>query len=340
MALTPGTFGLLHPGWLWLLPALMGLALVWRRQGGRRSEDLFAPPSLAIRHPLLARLSLPADRRPAHDRLARALVWPALACLILALAQPVRVGQRLPEPPPNRDVVLLVDTGVAMVLRDYLLDGRRVSRLALLKSLLDRFVQKLAGQRVAVIVFGATAATYVPLTPDTRLVRRMLARLRPTLAGRFSAIGEAVALAVREAGDAPRRRRVLVLFSDVHQPTGRIAPSAAAALAAEARLPLYTVAIGATDYAAEEHRRSGLLYHPVNRSLLSALATRTGARSYLARDGQALAAAIADIDQRERQALKGPPRYRLEPLYPWPLLAGILLLALLPLAGRRRRPRQ
>ena len=225
-----------------------------------------------------------------------------------------------------------------MILRDYLLDGQRVARITLLKGLLDRFVQSLHGERIGVIVFGESAYTFVPLSRDSQLVRRMLSRIETGMAGRFKAMGEAIALAVRDSQGDPGRKRLMILFSDASQTTGTITPQAATALAARAGIPLYTVAIGAATYAAEEQRKSGLIYQPVDLALFEDLARRSGAQSYRATDPAGLEKAIADIDKREKNTHQPEPRYYRIALYHWPLLGGVLLLLLLALPallGRR-----
>ncbi len=344
--MTPGSLELAQPGWLWLYPLLILLALLWRRHApGQARHNSLARPSgdspLAVWHPMQPLLTVsPVEPHAGWQWLKTAVLWLALASLVVALAQPVRIGKQRPDPPSERDIVFIVDTGVSMILRDYLLDGQRVARITLLKGLLDRFVQSLHGERIAVIVFAESAWTFVPLSRDSRLVRRMLSRIETGMAGRFKAMGEAIALAVRDSREAPRRKRLMILFSDANQTTGRITPQAAAELAAEAGIPLYTVAIGAASYAAEEQRKTGLIYHPVDRALLDALARRTGAQSYRATDPAALEKAIADIERREKNLRKTEPRYYRIALYPWPLLAGLLLLILLSLSGLvpRRKP--
>ena len=84
---------------------------------------------------------------------------------------------------------------------------------------------------ISVIVFGDSAYTLLPLTDDQALTRRMLARIRTTMAGRFNALGEAITLAVKEADKNPQRRRILVLFTDADSSTDNLSPTAAAELA-------------------------------------------------------------------------------------------------------------
>lgn len=325
------------PAWLWLLPALAVVAWLWRRLGGPGEPAPLAAGRFGTRrflHPL-AHL-LPRGGAAAGDRWRLVTVWVALALLVLALAQPVRLGERLPEPPRQRDIVFIVDTSVGMLLRDYTLADERLSRMDMLKRLLDELVQGLAGDRLGIVVFGETAHTLVPLTVDHALVRRQLARLESGLAGRFKAIGAAVAQAVQAARRVQGgERRLLVLLTDGQQPTGAIAPLAAAQLAADEGLALYTVAIGATSYAAAEEGEGNLIYHPADLELLRAMAAQTGARAYHADGSAALAEAIRDITARPAASDDRPPRHRHIPLYPWPLLLAALLLVAGMLPRRR-----
>ena len=322
-----GALQLLHPGWLWWLVPLLGHAL-WRRRRGAPGAGLASGRPRAgarVIHPLV-RL-IPRAPQGRGGPLLETLV---LALLVVSLGGPVRVGRRLPDPPPERDITFIVDASVSMIQRDYLLEGRRVDRMSLLKGLLGRLLGRFQGERLSLVVFGSHAYTLVPLTRDQRLLQTQLERLRPTVAGRFNAVGEAIALAVRQATapEAAGRRRVLVLLTAADTPTGEIAPAPAVALAVEAGLPLYTIAIGAESAAAGERRPGGLIYHPAALGRLRAWAERTGALAFRAGDGAALTRAVEAIGRREANRRRLPPRYHQEPLYLWPLLAGLGLLGL------------
>lgn len=334
-----GNLELLHSQWLWLLPLFIGVTALLRRQlqRGQASDadcaELIFPGSgsrLGFLHPLIGRLTAITPRQKSH-KANSIMQFLILICFLLALAEPVLRGERLAEPPRERDIVFIVDTSVSMILRDYLFEGQRIERMSLLKGLLDRFVQTLKGERMGVIVFGENAYSLVPLTADQSLIRSMLRRIKTTMAGRYNAIGDAIGLAVKQASEHPQRKRVLILLSAANQPTGHIAPMQAAEYARQAHLPLYTVAIGATDFTAQDARDSGLIYQPVNVELLQSLATHTGAQYYLANDTQSLEQAISAIEKNEANVTQHPAQYRRVPLYQWPLAAGLLLFSVLQL---------
>lgn len=333
------------PAWLWLLLPLLAawLLTVLRTDGADSGGDLpghSASPRSRFRHPRAALLAAAQAQTRADSRTSLG-VWRvlALACLILALAQPQRFGAQLPEPEQRRDLVFLVDNSVAMNLRDYEVEGQRVDRLTVLKGLLSRFVGQLQGDRIALILYADTAHTVVPLTYDHTLVHNLLARMDTGLAGRTNAMGDAVALAVKEAGAAGARKQALVLFSSAARPTGTVDPLDAARLAAQRQLPLYTVAIGAGSAAAAEERGGGLIYDPSDRARLQTMARLTGAESFIATDTAALQAAIVAIERLETEPGAAEPRYLRLPLYVWPLALGLLIVSVAQVTALwRRRP--
>lgn len=340
-----GSIYFAQPQWLWLIPLLIILHLLLRKHakegdasalatGSTRNERIFF-------HPLIAALpkSIPGVHKTPVHHLLHAVVS---LLIIISLCEPVRVGERLPDPPQERDIVFIVDSSISMTLRDYVLEGERVDRMTLLKAVLDRFVQRLEGERIGLIVFGDSAYTLVPLTRDQGLVRHMLKRIEATMVGRFNAMSEGIALAVKQAGPIAegeeRRHRILVMLTDGDKATGQIKPQAAAELAREAGIPLYTVAIGATTESAEEERIAGLIYEPVDLPLLKFLAQHTGGETFQAGDSQAFEQAIQTILQQEQNRREVAPQYYQEPLYLWPLLSALLLLFIsaLGLAHMRR----
>ena len=336
----------LHPGWLWGLLLLPVYGILSRKRGGGESTGASAEPLLPmmeggmpVRHPQVALLAGAAGQAT-QPSLRKALYLMVVACLLVSLSEPVLRGEQLPELPPERDIVFIVDTSVSMVLRDYLLEGQRLDRMSLLKGVLDRMVQRLEHDRIGIIVFGDHAYTLVPLSRDHALLRTQLQRISVTMAGRFSSVGEAIALAVKQvtqqnnARHSPpqeKRRRVLVLLTAASTPTGNINSVAAATLAADAGLPLYAIAVGATSRAAEEtDRKAGLIYQPADFVHLGKLAELTGARAFQAGDRAALDQALHEIEQRETNPRQLPPRFVTRPLYLWPLLLGLLLLTGMP----------
>ena len=334
--------------WLWLIPLFIFISLIMSLVKVKvKSKQLNDSDSASLAntnnktinifHPLAHLSSSTSPVTKSHSSI-KILYFLIFCLLVIALSQPIKVGKKLPEPPQERDIVFIVDASVSMILRDYILNGERIDRMTLLKGVLDEFIRKLKGERMSIIVFGDTAYTLVPLTSDQALLRKMLARVQATVAGRFNAMGDGIALAVKQASKPTKelshkikttRKRVLVLLTDADQPTGDISPIVAAQLAKKEKLPLYTIAIGASQPGAEEkNRKGGLIYSPVDLALVKQLSEITGAKSFQAGDPNALKNAVETINQHESNKGKAKPLYYRETLYHWFLIAAFALFTL------------
>jgi Ca-activated chloride channel homolog len=80
-----------------------------------------------------------------------------------------------------------------------------VDRLTAAKAVLADFLDRRQGDRVGLIVFGQRAYALTPLTLDRDTVRDQLLDSVVGLAGRETAIGDAIGLAVKRLRDAAAR---------------------------------------------------------------------------------------------------------------------------------------
>ncbi|NOY67449.1 MAG: VWA domain-containing protein [Gammaproteobacteria bacterium] len=267
------------------------------------------------------------------------LVWSCVSLFFVSLAQPEWVKKQLQKPEKYRDIVFVVDASVSMIQRDYILQGQRIDRMTLLKGMLSRFIDQLKGDNVSIIVYADSVYTLVPLTRDHELAKTMLSRIKVGVAGRTSALGNALTQAVHEANKSSNRQRALVLLTDGTRLTGKINYQVAMELARQSGLHIYTVAIGARSEAAAEKKASGLIYDPADIQKLKAIAKHTAGKFYWAGDTNALSSAIQDIQQAERSQDKPQMLYIKKPLYQWPLLLGLLVFSGLQYFSLRQKAR-
>lgn len=321
--------------WPWLLLPLIALSfyLGSRWWPGRRMRWRFPDAIITISqryyHPRYRLLKTLAQRHATQQHHSKwisvLLIWGFIVFCSLALAQPEWVRQQVREPDQFRDIVFVVDTSVSMLQKDYVLDGQRVDRMTLLKGILSRFVDQLEGNNISVVVYADAVYTLVPLTRDHQLVKSMLTRIHTGLAGRSSALGNALAQAVHESQQSQNRQRVVVLFTDATRLTGRIGSDVATEMARQAGLRIYTVAIGARTFEASEKQLAGLIYDPADIKKLEAIARHTDGKFYWAGDTRTLGNAIADIEKAETQQQNAQIILVRQPLYYWPLLLAIVL---------------
>ncbi len=252
----------------------------------------------------------------------------AISALIIAVAEPVLIGERLPDPPPERDIIFLVDTSVSMQLKDYSLNGKPIKRIELLRKLVDNFAVEMAGEHISVIIFAEQPYILVPLSNDQYLIRRMLSRISTTLAGRYTALGDALLMALKEANKQADRHQTFIVFSDADESRGKVTTTAAANLVAESEIPVFTIAIGSSQKN-ENKKVQGGLYQAVNLPLLKEIADITGGKSYQVNNSQAIKEALGSILSQRQNLAELKPQYQRETLYFYPLMLGLFMLILL-----------
>ena len=239
---------LAHPYWLLLLPLL--LVALWRLARKQGTEEAIGMTHMLLMHPDLS--PLPEEKNLPANATRRYLLLngAALSCLVLALAQPQRIGDLIPEKPEGREIVMLIDTSKTMSIDDFELNGQRVERLDVLKGVVSRFVEARQGDRFGVIVFGSTAATMVPPSFDRDLVTGMIRQVQVGIAGDNTAMGDAIGLALKQLRERQALRPALVLFSDnTDNNAGDLTPTEAVELARRMGVAIYTVQIGSDLFA-------------------------------------------------------------------------------------------
>ncbi|UVE16457.1 VWA domain-containing protein [Pseudomonas sp. LS44] len=269
-----------------------------------------------------ARANLPNWRQQAPF----ILLW---LLLLLASARPEWIGEPLPVPATGRDLLVAVDVSGSMDYADMQWQGLDVSRLTLVKHLLGDFIEGRRGDRVGLILFGSQAYLQAPLTFDRATVRTWLDEALIGIAGKNTAIGDAIGLAVKRLRQRPAQSRVLVLVTDGASNGGEIEPLTAARLAAEEGVKIYPIGIGADP---EQSTLAGFGFNPtldLDETTLKAIAEQTGGEYFRARDQQELQSIEATLDRLEPVEQAHTQARPALALYPWPLASALLLSLLL-----------
>lgn len=318
--------------WFWLAFPLPWLVR-WLLPAQRSHADALRVP---YRHAMQAIAQRGGRGLP---RRAAALAWLAWFLLCAAAARPQQFGDAVTPPVSGRDLMLAVDLSGSMTEPDMELGGAVVDRLTAAKAVLADFLDRRDGDRVGLLVFGQRAYAMTPLTRDLQTVREQLRDAVAGLAGRETAIGDAIALAVRRLRTQEDGQRVLILLTDGVNSAGVLTPQKAAELAKEERVRIHTIAFGGD---------GGISVfgiplpipssspEAIDEATLRDVAAQTGGRFYRARDTRELAGIYAELDRLEPVEQPGKAvRPRIE-RYAWPL-AGALLVSLLAFVLPRRR---
>ncbi|HET9049675.1 MAG TPA: VWA domain-containing protein [Chiayiivirga sp.] len=262
----------------------------------------------------------------------RSRLWlPAMAFALLcsAAARPQWLGDPQVPPRDGRDLMLAVDTSGSMAAEDMSVGGRRMDRLQAIKLVVGDFLKRRVGDRVGLILFGQNAYLVTPLTFDLNSVRHQLDTSVVGLAGRETAIGDAVGLAVKRLRDRPQDQRVLILLTDGANNAGALQPMQAAELAAANHVRVHTIAFGSDT----QRGPFGLMMPSaeMDEPTLEHIAERTGGRFFRARNTAELAGIYAELDRLEPVEQEGEAIRPRRELFMYPATAA-MLLALLALA--------
>ncbi len=284
-----------------------------------------APGSGWMKQPLLA--------------IAASVVW---VLLLLAAARPQWVGEIENLPISGRDLLLAVDISGSMDTQDMILNGKKVNRLAVVKKVAGEFIQRRKGDRVGLILFGSRAYLQTPLTFDTQTTSILLDESEIGLAGRETAIGDAIGLAVKRLREDAASDRVLILLTDGANTSGEVQPMQAADFAAREGLKIYTVGVGADEMMVQDFFGTRMVNPSadLDEDTLKAIAERTGGAYFRARDAEALARIYQQLDKLEPVESDQEAIRPVDELFFWPLsIAFLLALAAVVLAlkpGMRR----
>ena len=230
--------------------------------------------------------------------------------------------------------MLAVDISGSMESEDMVIGNRQVTRLTAVKAVASDFIEQRKGDHIGLILFGSQAYLQAPLTYDRETVRQLLSEAQVGLAGKETAIGDAIGLAVKRLRKQPASNRVLILLTDGANTTGSVDPLKAADLAAQEGIRIYSIGVGA-----DERIVQGL-FGPrrfasgdLDEVTLKVIADKTGGRYFRARDIRSLQQIYALLDKIEPISEEIESFRPVEEIYYWPLDLVLLLSTLLALGN-------
>ena len=291
----------------------------------------------ALRVPFFAKLSGSGQgggkprRGPILRMITASFIW---VLLVAALARPAMVGPEMPLPAEGRDIMVAIDLSGSMGREDFALGGQAATRLDVVKTAADDFIARRKGDRIGLILFSDRAYVQAPLTPDRDVVSDLLGQAEVGLTGTETAIGDAIAIAVKRLKDRQAPERVLVLLTDGASNAGVMQPMQAAALAADLGVRIYTIGVGA-----EQMVVNGAFGRQIvdpaadlDETTLTQIADLTGGQYFRATDVAGLAQVYAAIDRIEPIADDPDVVRPTISLFFWPLGIATLLSVLLALS--------
>jgi Ca-activated chloride channel homolog len=315
----------LQPDWFWAL-TLLPMVVLWR---GRRG------PVAAVEY---SDVSLARDvARRTRSRIG-GVIWLlpiiAAALMIVGLARPQRTQSETTVTANGIDIVLALDVSGSMQALDFKVDNVRVNRVAIVKSVVAKFIDERPNDRIGLIAFAAAPYIVSPLTLDHDWLQQNLERINVGIGDDGTAIGSAIAAAVNHLRTTATKSKVVILLTDGVNNTGKIPPLAAAEAARALGVKVYTIGVGVRGKAPIPVRDQAgrihviMAYVDVDETTLQAVANETGGQFYRATDTDSLEKIYDQINRYETSAQSVEKFEHVEELYKWPLFPSLGLLGL------------
>ncbi|HTV42394.1 MAG TPA: VWA domain-containing protein [Candidatus Sulfotelmatobacter sp.] len=329
-----GEFEFQYP---WVL-ALLGLLPVYALLLGKTGKGSALKFSSAeIARAAGARMRTSAGRFLVFSRLLAAGLG------IVALAGPRLADYHVVTETPGIDIMLVQDVSWSMVAVD-MAPEERLSRFAIASGVLQDFIQKRPNDRIGLIAFSGKSYLVSPLTLDHDWLIQNLQRLHIGIIRDLgTAIGDAVAVAAKRLEAGPNgKSRIMILLTDGDNNLGQVNPVAGAQIAAALGIKIYTIGIGIEqpcnmpefDPQTGQYRLDAngnlipsFLLQPANYSVLGTMAKISGGQFYRATTQYQLRSIYDQINRLEKTRITRRRFATYHPLFEWPLLAALGVLA-------------
>lgn len=304
-----------------LLPPLVWFAL----------PVLFAPTPIALKVPFfhgVIGLLEHSKYKPYHFQyvILPFCIW---SLLILALSGPRFVGKPEPLARAGYNIMLALDLSESMEIRDMLYHNRPASRLSIVKRAAEQFVNMRNTDKFGLILFGSQAYLQTPLTYDRSNVLQRIEDATAGLAGKTTAIGDALGLAVKRLQNVPPKGRIIILLTDGANNSGVLKPLKAAQLAQSEGIKVYTIGLGAQGV--QNSMMGGFLIPNASADLdedtLKEVAEMTKGQYFRATDTDSLSKIYETIHKLETVEQEQQTIRPQKELYPWVLALALFLLS-------------
>ena len=246
---------------------------------------------------------------------------------VISLSQPQWLGEAIDIPTEGREMMIAVDLSGSMQIEDMSLQGNTVNRLDMLKVVLGNFIERRTGDRLGLILFADDAYMQTPMTFDRKTVKQMLDESVLGLVGRKTAIGDAIALAVKRFDAKQNSNKVLLLLTDGQNTAGKITPQQALELAIAKDITIYSIGIGA-DVMLQKSLFGTRRVNPsseLDEKTLTEIAQKTGGKYFRAKDSQGMELIYNLLDQLEPVEQEQQQMRPLTALFYWPLSLAFIL---------------
>ncbi len=242
----------------------------------------------------------------------KALIYLIVLALSIAIASPIVIDHHNPGNRNGFDIALCIDSSGSMSESGFHTGNRELSKFESVKEVVGRFILGRRNDNISLVLFGDFAYIASPLTYEKEVLVEFMELQDMAMAGKNTAIGDGLARSIDALKDSRAKTQLIILLTDGKQNAGSVSIETAVDIAAKNGIRIYTIGVG----------------EDADTALLELIASRTGGRSYSAKDSDALRDVYDEIDTLESSRIKSRD-YAVKAYYfHYPALAALLLLAL------------
>jgi Ca-activated chloride channel family protein len=273
--------------------------------------------------------------RETRSRMSRWLIilpLGVLALLITGMARPQLGRSNSTIQASGIDMMLAVDVSGSMKSLDFKVDGKPVSRIDVVKSVVSNFIQARPDDRIGMIEFAHSPYLVCPLTLDHDWLLRNLDRVQIGNIEDGTAIGSGIAACVNRLRDQPGKSKVVVLLTDGQNNCGKVSPMMAAEAAKAMGVKVYTIGVGVRGDApmpvTDEFGNTQIvmIHADVDEKALQDIADKTGGKFFRATDTDSLRKIYAEINQLETTTHTLKKFESQRELFAWAVLPALCLI--------------
>jgi len=287
----------LYP-WVLLLLIVIPLIIVWYIFRRNRLRPAITLPHLPHSLPITPTFRI----RFFHSMFALRCI--ALAAVIVAMARPQTSSDKTDVNIEGIDIVLSLDISSSMLSEDF-----RPNRLEAAKEVALKFVEGRPQDRIGLVVFSGESFTQCPLTIDHRVLKELFNEIKSGIIEDGTALGDGLGTAINRLRSSKAKSKVIILLTDGVNNTGFVDPMAAADMAREFGIRVYTIGVGTMGTAPYPFQTPfGVQYQQIpveiDEPLLQQIATTTGGKYFRAVNKEKLEKIYAEIDKMEKTKIE------------------------------------
>ena len=267
----------------------------------------------------------------------------AFLCFVIGIARP-QLGAKLQKKElRGAEIMICLDVSNSMLARDY-----SPNRLERAKLSISSLVDKLAGDRIGLVIFAGTSFVQLPITNDYVSAKMFLGNIdTESIPVQGTAIGEALQLAARGFSAQSDKSRAIIIITDGENHEDDAGE--AARMVGEMGIKIYTIGVGSLRGEPIQLKDGELLKDSEGNIVVTRLDEGTlkeiaqvggGAYVHAASDEFGLNPIIDDIRRMEDEAFESVVFEEYDEQYMYFFGAALLLLVVEMLIGSRRSGRK